>query len=64
MPLLIDVKQNVPELPDFDLEFIVGPSDDDLVEDGPAPLEDEDWPSWADEPKTDPYDRPSNWSNS
>ena len=42
MPLLIDVKQNVPELPDFDLEFIVGPSDDDLVEDGPAPLEDED----------------------
>ncbi len=30
MPLLIDVKQNVPELPDFDLEFIVEPTEEDL----------------------------------
>ena len=64
MSVLIDVKQNVPELPDFDLEFIVGPSDEELVEDGPAPLEDEDWPSGAAAPETAPYARPSNWSNS
>ena len=30
MPLLIDVKQNVPELPDFDLEFVVEPTEEVL----------------------------------
>jgi len=64
MPLLIDVKQNVPELPDFDLEFVVEPTEEELKEA-------EAWPPSQELPydpedsfDLDPYDRPSNWSNS
>jgi|5B_taG_2_1085324.scaffolds.fasta_scaffold00130_17 hypothetical protein len=63
MPLLIDVKQNVPELPDFDLEFVVEPTEEELKEA-------DEWPPSQDLPyepedsfDLDPYDRPSNWSN-
>ena len=64
MPLLIDVKQNVPELPDFDLEFVVEPTEEELKEA-------DEWPPSQELPydpedsfDLDPYDRPSNWSNS
>jgi|TARA_R110001592_G_scaffold147756_1_gene372279 hypothetical protein len=63
MPLLIDVKQNVPELPDFDLEFVVEPTEEELKEA-------DEWPPSQDLPHEpedsydlDPYDLPSNWSN-
>tara|TARA_R100001460_G_scaffold10123_2_gene24003 strand:+ start:1679 stop:1870 length:192 start_codon:yes stop_codon:yes gene_type:complete len=63
MPLLIDVKQNVPELPDFDLEFVVEPTEEELKEA-------DEWPPSQELPydpedsfDLDPYDRPSNWSN-